>query len=387
MVRTIVIRTAEIDDVGKAIEELKSQLGSASSLLKNTIGIVSCHYEFVYSGMLKAVCQALPFDIVGAVSSAQSVADSHGSLLFTLMILTSDDVRFEKTLTPPLSGDPAKTIAESYSAIAAKTEEKPALLLAFAPFMPENSGDEYVNTLSRVSGGVPCFGTIVVDDTLDFTHCYVLSDGEHHREMMAVVLVYGNLQPKFYAANVSKSKIFGKSAVVTKSAGHVIMELNNRPIAEYFDGLGLQKASETGYAMTALPFFMDYNDDTPMVTRAFIGLTPERHAIFAGEVPEGSALSIASTDKDDLLLTAGEAADLFLKDIDKASGLLIYTCVGRSMMLGADQFSEIELIKEKISGRLPFMMTTSGGEFCPTKISDEKAINRFHNNSFVACLF
>jgi hypothetical protein len=33
------------------------------------------------------------------------------------------------------------------------------------------------------------------------------------------------------------------------------------------------------------------------------------------------------------------------------------------------------------------MMAYSGGETCPTQVSDDKAINRFHNNAFVACVF
>jgi hypothetical protein len=44
-------------------------------------------------------------------------------------------------------------------------------------------------------------------------------------------------------------------------------------------------------------------------------------------------------------------------------------------------------VTEKTGGRLPFLMAYSGGEICPTRVSEEKAINRFHNNAYVACLF
>jgi hypothetical protein len=48
---------------------------------------------------------------------------------------------------------------------------------------------------------------------------------------------------------------------------------------------------------------------------------------------------------------------------------------------------EVDLINEKVAGRLPYMMTCSGGEICPTQVIDGVATNRFHNNAFIACLF
>ncbi|MCL2877326.1 MAG: FIST C-terminal domain-containing protein [Acidobacteria bacterium] len=385
MIKTLTACTAEIDDEKLAVEQIRSQLNLDSGLLKNTIGIVACHYEFVLSGTLKALCGALPFDVVGTISSSLSVKSGTDSLLLTLMVMTSDDVEFVKTLTPSLLTEPGQVIAESYKAVC--RAEKPALILTYAPFIPQNSGDEYVNVLSEASGGVPCFGSLAVDDTVDFSNCFMLADGEHYRDRMAMILVYGNVQPRFYVANISESRILDKSAVVTRSAGPVLMEVNERPVMEYFEDLGLVKASETQYALSSLPFLLDYNDGTPKVSKMFVALTPEKYAICAGAMPQGSTLYMATADKDDVMFTTGEAVDQLFKNMDNASGLLIYSCIGRSMTLASEQFKEMEFINQKVGAILPYMMVCSGGEICPTQVSDEKAINRFHNNAFVACLF
>jgi hypothetical protein len=204
---------------------------------------------------------------------------------------------------------------------------------------------------------------------------------------MGLLLLYGDIKPKFFIATISANKILGKSALVTKSAGHILMEVNDRPVVEYFEDLGLTKASETAYAMTSLPFMLDYGDGTPQVSKVFIGLTPESYAICAGAMPEGSTLYIGVFDKEDVLLTTEEAVREALAAAADASGLLIYSCISRSMSLGADQLLELDLVKEKLADKLPFMMAYSGGEICPTQISEAKAINRFHNNAFIACLF
>ena len=386
MIKTMTAWTAEADDANVAIEEIKSQLNAGSCLLKNTVGIIACHYEFVNSGVVQAVCEALPFEIAGTISSAQSVANHSDNLLLTLLVITSDDVDFVRAVTPSLQTEPGRVIRETYKTAAAR-DEKPALIFVFAPFMLANSGDEYVNVLTEVSGGAPCFGTLAIDDTDDFSNCFMICDGVHHSDKMAMILVYGDISPKFFIANISRSKILEKSARVTKSAGHILMEVNTRPVAEYFEDLGLTKASETQYALSSLPFLLDYNDGTPMVSKLFIGLTPEKYAICAGAMPEGSTFYIAAADIDDIIFTTGEAVDELLKHASNASGLLVYSCVGRSMTLGAEQFREIELLNQKVCGTLPFIMAFSGGEICPTQVSEDKAINRFHNDAFIACLF
>ena len=383
MIKTMTAFTTELDDEKLAVEQIRSQL-KLDGLLKNTFGIVACHYEFILSGVFKAVCEALPFSVAGTISSAQSVHADTGSLLLTLTVMTSDDVEFDKVITPPLLTEPGKVIAESYKS--ACRPESPGLILVFAPFLLQNCGDEYVNTISEASGGVPCFGTLSVDDTLDFANCFSLADGEHYSDKMVMVLLYGEIKPKFFIANISESRILEKNAVVTKSAGHLLMEVNERPVIDYLESLGLVKVSESQYAMSSLPFLLDYNDGTPKVSKIFVMLTPEKHAICAGAMPEGSTLYMTVTDKDDVVLTAEEAAGRIKKEIGSSSLLLAYSCISRSMTLGSAKYKEMEILREKIGGGLPFMMATSGGEICPTQLSEKKAINRFHNNAFIACL-
>ena len=383
MIKTMVAYTTELDDEKLAVEQICSQL-DLGGLMKNTVGIVACHYEFIHSGVFKAVCDALPFSVAGTISSAQAVPAESDTLLFALSVMTSDDVEFDTILTPTLMEEPGKVIAESYKS--ACREEKPGMVLMFAPFILQNCGDEYVNVITEVSGGVPCFGTVSVDDTLDFVNCFMLADGAHYRDRMAMILIYGDIKPKFFIANISESRLLEKTAVVTKSAGHVLMEVNERPVINYLEDMGLVEASESQYAMSTLPFLLDYKDGTPKVSKVFIMLTPEKYALCAGAMPEGSALYMTVTDKDDVILTTGEAIDMIMKEIDGASLLLAYSCICRSITLGSDQYKEMELLRQKIGDGLPFMMANSGGEICPTQVSEERAVNRFHNNAFIACM-
>ncbi|MCL2055010.1 MAG: FIST C-terminal domain-containing protein [Oscillospiraceae bacterium] len=386
MIKTITLHTTELDYEDKAVGELLAQLEQGGGLLKNTVGIISCHYEFVLSDIFKAACEALPFEIVGTITSAQSVPGEIDTLLMTIMVLTSDDVEFDTIVTDPLmSGNPGQVISDNYKSSC--RAEKPALILTFAPFIAQNCGDEYVNAVTEASGGAPCFGTLAIDDTLDFVNCFMLADKEHHNDKMAMILIYGAVSPKFYVANISESRIFGKGANITKSAGSLLMELNGRHVKEYFDEISMTDAAEQQYAMSSLPFLVDFNDGSPKVSRIFVMFVDGGYALCAAAMPQGGTMYIAKTDGADVLLTAGNAIDEITEDIAGKSALLVYTCISRAMALGGNQLGELELLDKKIGGKIPFMVGNSGGEICPTMVSGEKAINRFHNNAFVACMF
>ncbi|GHU44111.1 hypothetical protein FACS1894111_10840 [Clostridia bacterium] len=388
MLKTLTAYTTEVDDEQIAIDEIKEQLDLERNLRANSVGIIACHYEFVLSGVAKALCEALPFDVVGTISAAQSVPGNTDIMNLTLMVLTSDETEFSTALTESLTdGAAEQSVTDGYKKAANGKSEKPALIFAFGAFIPGNFGDQYEDALSKVSGDVPVFGTLAVDDTPDFSHSYMLYNGEEYRDKFAVILVYGDIKPKFFYANVDLDKILGSSGVVTKSAGSVLMEVNDRPVIEYFESLGLVNATEHQYAMSSLPFLVDYKDGTPLVSKLFIMLTPEKYAVCGGVVPEGSSITLATENADDILSTTGVSLDELDSALANASGVLVYACISRLLTLGAKPFLEMNLVEGKIKERVPFLTVYSGGEFCPTQVVESKAANRFHNNAFIACVF
>ncbi len=104
MIEMYTARTSEIDEIDDAVTEVISQLDLAA-LKKNTAGLFFCHMDFVDSGVVAALCKALPFSTIGMSSMAS--ADGHGYGLFdlTLTVLTSDEVNFEAGMTENITQD------------------------------------------------------------------------------------------------------------------------------------------------------------------------------------------------------------------------------------------------------------------------------------------
>ncbi|MDR3269906.1 MAG: FIST C-terminal domain-containing protein [Peptococcaceae bacterium] len=389
MLKTLTAYTTEIDNSATAVQEILDQLRPAEQLRSNSVGIIACHSEFVDSGAAKTICDSLPFDVVGTITTVQATGDAIGMLHLSLMVLTSDDLTFKVARTGSIIDQTTAAIEQAYQEAAAAQSSDPALLFMFGPYRADKFGDDYVNTLTRLSHGAPCFGTLAVDDTPGFQKSYMLYNGEPYRDALSLILIYGALQPKFYIATISPDKLINHPALITSADCHIIKEINHRPVTEYFQNLGLIPANIEGYtyAMASCPFVLDYGDGTPPVSKVFIGLNEEHHAICAGITPEGSTIYLGIAEKTDTLLTTRAAVQAALQDAAGASGILVYSCISRYMALGSDFFAEIELVRDEIAGRLPFMMNYSGGEACPTQIKDNVSVNRFHNNAFILCLF
>ncbi|MDR3160269.1 MAG: hypothetical protein LBU28_01485, partial [Spirochaetaceae bacterium] len=128
MIRTFTVFTENIDDPDMAAAEIRDQIQKGPGFLKNTVGIIACHYEFVLSGAAQAVCSGLPFEVVGTISSVQAINEAQGTLLLTILVLTSDEVDFKTVCTDSLKEDPERVIAEAYTRTAGG--EPPALIFA-----------------------------------------------------------------------------------------------------------------------------------------------------------------------------------------------------------------------------------------------------------------
>ena len=91
-------RTAEVDEYDEAIDEIKSRI-DLSTLKKHTGGIIFCHGDFIESGMVEALCAALPFPVIGMTSLATANPSTYSQFDLNLTVLTSDEVSFAVGIT------------------------------------------------------------------------------------------------------------------------------------------------------------------------------------------------------------------------------------------------------------------------------------------------
>lgn len=385
VIRTLTAFTLEIDEPEIAVREILEQLNLEENLLENSVGFISCYLEFAQTGVLKAICEALPFDVMGSTTSATGIEGQTGNLNLTLMVITSDEVHFAAELTAPLACEQKQAIRLAYEAAHARLSGEPVFMIAYMPLIQSIGGEVFVDALNEASHFIPVFGTLAVDHTVDYAECGVIFGGEVHKESMAMLLLSGNIQPRFMVESLSFDRTLKQRAIITDSDANILKTVNGITAVKYLESLGLTTDGQIQGAST-MPFVVDANDGSKPVVRAIFGQTPEGYAICGGTMPINATLAIGSIDYDIVMNTSRSIA----KDVLNAQPLhaaLIFSCIGRNFALGMRTLDEMLLLKDELGKAVSYQVSYSGGEVCPVYKRDGKTQNQFHNDTIVVCVF
>jgi len=377
----------EIDDPEIALEEIKAQLKEKITLLEHSVGIIMCHTEFVGTGVLKHICENLPFELAGVTTSSQAVNGEAGELVLTIFVMSSDDVCFRTGVTESLSEDIEEPTKSAFDKAAIGVSGLPKLALVFPPLILKYAGDSYINAWKQIIPDVPVFGAIAIDDTLNFEGSMTIHNGESYKTAMSFVLCYGNMNPRFFVGTLPENKVMPYKGEITKSNGPFVQEINNMNAYKYFEDIGFASNGALAENFLFVPFVIDQKkredyDGIPVV-RGHVSFTEDGTAIFRGDVDEGSTFTLLTCDPEDVLSTTRQKIEQ-INQLPDVNGALFFPCIVRHMLtMRISPLIELETVKDTINPDIPFMMGYAGGEICPTSIRNGIPTNRFHNYSLV----
>jgi hypothetical protein len=298
-------------------------------------------------------------------------------------VLTSDDVEFCAGLSAPIAESPVEATRQLYWRIAPPEKERPALLLAFAPF--GCIGDDFVTAIDAVSGGIPLFGTLAFTHMQDFSGIEICANGARGANALVLVALFGEVNPRFYVSDPPGDKEIRKKAIITRAEGNLILRINDFLAIDYLESIGLVENGVISAATSSFPFVLTL-DDGSQIVRTTYNVTEEGYVVLGGKTPEGVEISFSDPGADFAVQSAENTAARILVDAN-AENALIFSCVSRRWTLGAMPEREIKQITKTIGESLVYQFAYSGGEICPVKNKEGRWINRFHNFTMVACLF
>jgi hypothetical protein len=378
--------TTEIDDPEGAVTEILEQLALGNRLLKHSVGIIACFSECIETGAVAALCESLPFDVVGCTTLGNSACGKYGRELLSISVLTSDDIVFSTAMSEPISRENLiPPLAAAYDS--ARQGKQPDFILAYAPMFGFGEravgGSVIFKSLDMVIGGRPMFGTFSCDHSLNCSESQIIRNGETADDTLAMILMFGKVNPRFYITAIPEINIMRQPAVVTESEGSLLKQINGiNPIA-YLETLGITRQNIEIVGFVA--FLINYNDGTDPVAAAIYGVTPEGYLICGGDVPVNALLSFGSLDYHGVL----ETTETTIEKISRAgevNGILMYPCLSRSVILGSNADDEMKKVFELIGEKYPYQLCYAGGEICPLPDKEGKSINHFHNFTFIVCV-
>ncbi|MDR2350359.1 MAG: hypothetical protein LBF41_07045 [Deltaproteobacteria bacterium] len=387
MLNIILTQTTELDEPELALEQLLKRSDVEKNLKKNSVGIIHCHDLFIKSGFAKLVAEALPFPAVGMNTFLHATSLSPDeNILFSLMILTSDEEKFRVGVSDPLEANISVPMEKLYRDLRREVKGRAAFGLLFTPplITGEPIGELLVDILNADEERIPCFGGMAAGYTDFFKDPAVIHDGETHLDRMALLLVEGDTVPRF---KIFQSEDFGeiyKKGIITRSRGHVIQEIDNRPPLEFFESSGLC-ANGAISGIHAIPLYLDRKDGSPPVIRGIDSQLKDGTITLPGRVPEGTTMGLGLLAPASVIEN-GKALGTWIRD-ERAACSLVYSCISRNFALGLDYTKEIEAVKANVAKDSKYVFSYSASEFCPVLHEDGKWHNEYHNMTMIATSF
>jgi hypothetical protein len=159
---------------------------------------------------------------------------------------------------------------------------------------------------------------------------------------------------------------------VTRSSGNILYELNGESALEVFErflGKHAEKLPAIGveYPISLLDRWGDVGANDYQLLRATMSVNREDGSIiFAGEIPEGSMVSLTCGDTVSILDAAEKAAQSAVSDLrDSAPAVIFcYSCMARKIVLGRRTHEEIERIRRTVGLSVPILGFYTYGEYC-----------------------
>jgi hypothetical protein len=162
-------------------------------------------------------------------------------------------------------------------------------------------------------------------------------------------------------------EMFGPERTVTKSTANQLFEINGEnALGVYKKYLGTYANELPGSALL-FPLSVKLDGDGEPVVRTILKIDNELQSmVFAGDVPEGSAVRFMKANFDKLIGAASDAAlQTFEKTRTNPKLAILISCVGRKLILGPRTEEEVEAVYEAFGKNTLLTGFYSYGEIAP----------------------
>jgi hypothetical protein len=368
----------ELED---AVEDVLRQCAETLGQLEPTAGLLFSTHESDPAPVIAAVRRAHPaIDLVGSTSAAELssvLGFQEGSV--TLALFASDVVDISGGLGTNASSDPEGAARAALREALGKTEREPRLCLT-APAPHQEPLRVVAGLRAELGDDVPVLGGVSSSTFDDPGGAYQFCNDRAVHDGVPVLVFSGELAFSFGVDNGWRP--VGKPGRVTRSAGGVVHEIDDRPAVEFYERYLGEGAGPT----PANPLAVFEEGAGDFYLRAAAAHDDETGSIIVfGGPPENATVQLAVAMTDEIFDGTRSAVRKAVERFPAGSSpeaALIFSCMVRKAVLGSKIGSEAEIARDELGSTLPMCGFYSYGEIAPI----ESGTTQFHNETIVAVL-
>lgn len=312
--------------------------------------------EACYTGLRSLFPQA---HIVGCSSSGSvlGVEISDANMVATVIRLERATVRLASVDMSP--GEDVRQLGVRLMGELSSPELRHAFILSDGL---QINGSELAKGLNQAD--IPVTGGLAGDGTR-FAQTWVMADAPAKSGRIAALGFYGDITVR--SGCFAGWEEFGAERVVTKSAGNVVYEIDGEPALGLYKKYLGEQAADLPASGLRFPLSIQADKTGKALIRTLLAVDEATHSLtFAGDVPQGYLCKLMRTNLDNLIDSAGLAAEAAQPESQGATGLcLVVSCVGRRLVMGQLTEEELEIVREKLGDATAITGFYSYGELAP----------------------
>lgn len=343
---------------------------------------------------INAVAGEVP--MVGGTTAGEISPEGFSEGSVVVMAITSSMLSFDSGIGLHMSNDEdacaRSLIADIFTD--AVIEEASSLLV-----FPNGMGGDGLRVLKGLQDVLGKNFEIVggyLGDDMRFKHTFQYFNGKVYRDAIVGLLVSLKGDVRTSIGVRSGFESIGNSFYCTSSEGNVVKEFDNvSALGLYREFLGEERFRRLPGICMEYPFGLIDENAGSSGERYFqlrCGLNVDKKngtITFAASIPEGSAVTLTSASRGDVINGAREAAQQAMKRLRgvKPELIVMFSCVGRKLVLGRRTSEEVEVVRKCLGYDVPIIGFYTYGEIGPIDSSVEKlAEAKFHNETVVLWL-
>lgn len=230
------------------------------------------------------------------------------------------------------------------------------------------NGSQLVDGVNAVLPSDAVLTGALAGDEDRFENTWVFSEGQIATGRIAAVGFYGDAVELYHGYGGGWG-ILGIEREVTRADRNTLYELDGQPaLALYKRYLGDLSASLPASGLLFPLAILDENGEEAYV-RTILGVDEaEQSIVFAGDIPEGSIVTLTSAGNDDLVEGADRAARCLMLNAAKnawPAACIAISCVGRRMVMKQVTEDELETVMHRLPPDAAMAGFYSYGEIAP----------------------
>lgn len=344
--------------------------------------------RFDQDALLKGI-RAITGDtaLIGCSTAGEITAEGPAKRSVVVVAIRSDRMTATTGMGSRLDAAPRQAGEDAARPGTLAKPPDPHLFLMFPDGVSGNVAEAIRGVQDLLGLSFPIVGASAGDD-LAFRQTYQYHGGTVASNRVVGALLSGPIAVGFGARHGWRP--LGKPRLVTRALANVVHELDGQSAVnlyeQYFGNEAQALARESLARMTIIyPLGMPIPDEEEYMLRNVLRITPQGNLIYAGEVPEGSAVRLMMGSKEHALAAARHAAERAMMGLGtkRPQLALVFSSASRARLFGRDAGSEIRCIQEVIGAGVPIAGFYGYGELAPLSSDRYLGHTYYHNETLV----